>query len=66
MINRLRAGVAKLAALGAVKRRGVGALQAYGGSIAGEGHVINHKTGEKTKFTMSGQPGARGPKERTT
>lgn len=57
--HKLKTGIAKLAALGAVKRNGTGALQAYGGSIHGEGHVISKSTGKKTKIVLSGSPGAR-------
>ena len=74
MISKVRAGIAKLAALGAVKRRGVGALQAYGGTIAGEGQVIHKhddehgrwKAGDVTKFTMDGKPGRRSSNDRST
>lgn len=59
MINRIRAGIARLAALGAVKRRGVGALQAYGGTVQGKGHVIHKADGSRTDFVLDGEPGKR-------
>lgn len=60
--GKIRSGIAKIAAIGAVRRNGVGALQAYGGSIEGEGHVIRNsgpEKGKKVKFVMSGHPGKR-------
>lgn len=57
--DKVRAGVSSLAAIGAVKRRGAGALQAYGGTLSGEGFVISAKTGERTDFVINGQPGQR-------
>ena len=63
----LRRLIAQLAALGAVKRRGVNGLQAYGGTIAGEGHVTRKqddpegrwKAGDVEHFVMDGHPGQR-------
>lgn len=70
MIGKLRAGIAKLAARGAVIRRGGGALQAYGGTVSGEGYVIRKhddpdgrwKAGDREDFILEGQPGSR-PKD---
>lgn len=67
MIKALRSGIAKLAAIGAVKRHGVGGLQAYGGSIEGTGKVTRKsddpegrwKAGDVEHFVMEGQPGQR-------
>lgn len=67
MIGAIRSGIAKLAAIGAVKRRGIGGLQAYGGKIEGEGRVIRKeddpdgrwKAGDVEDFVMEGQPGQR-------
>ena len=54
MIDKLRAGISKLAAIGAIRRRGTGGLKAYGGKVRGKGHVISKKTGKKTRFTLEG------------
>lgn len=62
MIDRIRSTLARLAAVGAVKRRGVGALEAYGGEVRGRGHVI-HKSGDRagtrTDFNLEGRPASR-------
>ncbi|HNP65935.1 MAG TPA: hypothetical protein PKH39_18545 [Woeseiaceae bacterium] len=62
MIGKFRSGLSKLAAIGAVKRRGIGALESYGGSLQGSGYVI-HKSGpdkgKKTKFKIDGKPVAK-------
>lgn len=57
--DKLKSGIAKLAAIGSVKRKGIGGLQAYGGKVEGEGHVISCQDGSKTEFTLSGQAGQR-------
>lgn len=54
MIDKLKAGISKLAAVGAVRRRGLGGLQAYGGTVAGKGHIISKETGKKTKIKLDG------------
>ena len=69
MMNKIRAGLSKLAAIGAVRRRGVGALQAYGGKVEGEGHVIHNsgpKKGKKTHFVLEGNPGSKHDNDRST
>ncbi len=50
--------VAKVAAIGAVKRKGLSGLKAYGGTIEGKGEV-RHKDGGKTKFTIRGDKAAK-------
>ena len=57
-MNRIRSTLAKLAAIGAVKRKGVGGLKAYGGKVEGKG-VVKHKDGGSTEFTMTGEPAAK-------
>jgi len=58
MIDRIRSTVANLAALGAVKRRGLGSLEAYGGEVRGKGHVTS-KSGDRTDFVLEGHPAAK-------
>ena len=55
----LRSTIARLAALGAVKRRGLGGLESHAGAISGNGHVISAKDGTKTKFEFDGRPATR-------
>ena len=59
MFDRIRAGIAKLSAIGGVKRRGLGALAAYGGRIQGTGHVI-HQDGSRTDIVLDGEPATKG------
>ncbi len=61
MIKKIKAGIAKVAAIGAVKRKGIGALQSYPGRVSGEGYVIRNSgpdKGKKIKFTIDGHVGA--------
>lgn len=58
MMNWFRTGISRIAALGAVVRRGVGGLKAYGGTVQGSGHVIRKETGEKVEFTLNGTVGS--------
>ena len=54
--------VATVAAIGAVRRKGIAGLEAYGGTVEGKGEVIHKsgpKKGKKTKFTLSGRAGSR-------
>ena len=63
MKQRLRAAIAKIAAIGAVRRRGIGGLVAYGGKIEGKGHVIHNsgpRKGTRTDFVLEGRPVNRG------
>ncbi len=58
---KIRSTISKIAAIGAVRRHGVGALKAYGGEVKGEGYVLHNsgpKKGQKTKFVLEGAPGA--------
>ena len=61
-MNAIRTFLAKIAAYGAVKRRGIGGLQAYGGVIRGQGY-IEHKSGplagKTTHFEIEGQPASK-------
>ncbi len=60
--QKIGAAISKLAAIGAVKRKGIGALSAYGGTIRGQGHVIHKsgpKEGTKTKFSVEGHVAAK-------
>lgn len=56
-IDKIRAGIARVAAAGGVKRRGFGALSAYGARIEGQGY-IKHKSGPRkgqtTRFKLKG------------
>lgn len=58
----MKALFAKIAAIGGIKRRGFGALKAYGGSVQGSG-FIEHKSGPlkgtRTKFKVEGQPASK-------
>jgi hypothetical protein len=60
MTNKVKTVVSNVAAIGAVKRRGVSALKDYGGSVSGKGHVT-HKSGpnkgKKTHFDIDGEAG---------
>ena len=61
-MNRLKTFFSKVAAIGAVRRNGIGALQAYGGKVEGEGTVTHNsgpRKGQVTKFKLQGQPGTR-------
>ena len=55
----IRGTFARLAALGAVKRRGLGGLESHAGAISGKGHVISAKDGTKKKFVFDGRPATR-------
>lgn len=54
--------VARVCAIGAVRRKGLPGLGAYGGKIEGEGEVI-HKSGpnkgKTTRFKLSGDEAAK-------
>ena len=63
----VKAAMSKLAAIGAIRRRGVGGLQAYGGKIEGSGKVIHKhdmpehgiKAGDVTHFEIEGSEAAK-------
>ena len=52
----LKTALSKIAAIGAVKRRGIGGLAAYGGKIEGTGKVISKETGKVTEFVIELHP----------
>ena len=59
VVREIRSGVARLAALGGVRRRGLGALKTYGGTLSGEGYIERNsgpKKGQREYFTIEGQP----------
>ena len=53
MINRVRSFIATVAAIGAVRRHGIGALRSYAGKVEGKG-VVKHKDGTETEIVMAG------------
>lgn len=61
-MKKIRSMIATVAAIGAVKRRGIAGLESYGGTVDGEG-TVRHKTGDRagteTKFVLHGEVGAK-------
>jgi hypothetical protein len=51
LLGRAKAALAGIRAIGAVRRRGWGALKGSGGRVHGEG-IVTHKDGSQTKFIL--------------
>lgn len=57
-LNAFQKFVSTVAAIGAVKRRGIAGLEGYGGKVEGQGKV-KHKDGSVTDFQLDGGAAAK-------